>query len=183
MDFLIGLAKALFDACGKAVAEYPFTTTLVFVTVFYILQVKNMCVFYDSTTGSLKRTYDLSEIFYAVIGFIVAVFLANFVGYIFNAIVGFLGWVFNDVTAFTRPFEKHPLAFVLILLIFVLVESVYLLVKTRGKIRDVNPLLALSLGFCVLFATYVTTSIVVAFRGDGDAAALDSKESSLKHAK
>jgi hypothetical protein len=67
--------------------------------------VKRLFVFVEN--GRIKTSYGPSELFYGIIGFICAVILSNFVGYIFNAVVGFLGKLFSLSEAFAKPFDTH----------------------------------------------------------------------------
>ena len=103
MDFLLELAKALFKAFGNAVSEYPFTTLSVLVAVFAFLRLMEVFVFIDLEKGRLRTDFQPPEIIYGLVGFIAAVVLANFVGYIFNAFTAAIGWIFGATEAFTHP--------------------------------------------------------------------------------
>jgi hypothetical protein len=144
---------------------------IVLISVFYYLYVKRLFVFVEN--GRIKTSYGPSELFYGIIGFICAVILSNFVGYIFNAVVGFLGKLFSLSEAFAKPFDTHPLEFTIFLLIFTLIGIAYLLLKSRWKIRESNIFIVIIVMFSVLFATYISTSLYTAVRGDKTA---DSKE-------
>jgi hypothetical protein len=164
LDFLKTLAEAFFSAFSKAVTEYPFTTAIVLASVAYYMQQSRYVVFYENER--IKTIYTTCEKVAALIGFVLAIVIAFFVGYVFSAVTGALGWLFGAGQEFVSPFKKHPVEFTAILAIFALAEVAWLAFLTRGKLRNAEPLLVLSLAFGVLFATYVVTSIYTGLRGD-----------------
>ena len=94
-----------------------------------------------------------------LVGFVVAVILSNFVGYLFNALVALLGKLFGAGQTFVGPFEKNPVAFVLLLVLTSGFGVLYLWWTAGWKIRNSDPIRLFATAFIVLFATYVLTSL------------------------
>lgn len=147
LAFFRGLADALFKTFAYAVQEYPLPTALVFLlaVLIYFRRLKD------------EKHEPLS----AMIIFVVAVLVANVVGWTFNFVLAALQKIFGWSELLVGPFAKNPGAFLLALLATLTVASAYLLIRNKFRWREI-PLSSFALaGFTSLFLTYVVTNVYV----------------------
>jgi hypothetical protein len=151
IDWLIffkDLAVAFFKPFASAVQEYPVPTALVFIVAAFV---------YFERLENREKHDPLA----AFIIFICAVFAANVLGRIFNAVLWILKQVFGTTVTLAGPFGANPIAFLLSLLGALVVGFAYLLYRQRFRWRDITMVGFTSLAFSSLFFAYVFTSIYV----------------------
>jgi hypothetical protein len=140
LEWLYELSKALFGALAEAVTEYPLATVLVFIGVFYFIQWKGLLKLYNEDESTIKRTFSFQEILYVLLGFIVAVILSNFVGFLFFAVSKIIEWVlrgfgvlFGAGQALTSPFSADPVAYTIFLVLGASLGLLHVAWKASGK--------------------------------------------------
>lgn len=150
MDWLAlfkDLAVSFFNAFAHAVQEYPLPTALVFLVaaLLYFERTKN------------KEEHDP---LWACI-FVGAVFAANVIGWIFNAVLWVFQKLFGWSEVFAGPFSKDPIAFLLSLFAALTIGFGYLAYRYKLRLRQI-PLAGFALAaFSALFFAYIFTNVYV----------------------
>ncbi|MSO98663.1 MAG: hypothetical protein EXR11_10670 [Rhodospirillaceae bacterium] len=159
IGFLFTLVKALAEGFAESITTYAPVALIVYPTVIWILHDSGVCRFWDAKEENFRTTYSAREMTWAFVGFAIAIFLTTLIGIILGWIMSVLAAIIKFIGFGTEPFKDHPVEFMISFVVLLAMAGSYLAVRTRLQKKDVSGLGIIGLGFCVLLATYVSTSL------------------------
>jgi hypothetical protein len=145
------------------VTEYPLAAILALLITYAYLHDKSYLVLVDTGTWEFTPPESAKSWTALFLGFIVAVIMANVLGWTLDWIFAGLSRLFSAAGFFAGSFDKSPLVFSASFLIFSLIGFLWLWFRAGRKIRHVSVLQILAASLVVLFCSYLSTSLITSF--------------------
>jgi hypothetical protein len=141
------LAGAFFKAFAHAVIEYPLPTAFVFLFSFFVVWPEVQAKFRDKVAIA------------APLQFVLTVFAANVVGWIFQKTLTILNFLFSSVQFSASIFVEHPIEFIEHFLVWSIIAIVILLYLAGWRYRNVSLASVIVAAFPVFYITYISANI------------------------